>query len=231
MLLSSMRKSVILVAGGTGTRMGSDLPKQFLLLEEYPVLMWTILCFLQYDPDISVVVVLPETQFKYWKELCKKFNFLYPHQVAKGGETRFHSVINGIEILTETDLVAIHDGVRPLVSLQTIDNCFRQAAKSGAAIPVLPQNETLRRGTLEQSITVDRNLYFVVQTPQVFKYQLLKNSFLQVWDSSFTDDASVIEKSGFPVTMVPGNRENLKITHIEDMIIANAYIKNKRDIR
>jgi 2-C-methyl-D-erythritol 4-phosphate cytidylyltransferase len=230
-MLSSMRKSVILVAGGNGTRMGTDLPKQFLELEEYPVLMWSILCFLEYDPEISVVVVLPESQINYWKELCHKFNFSYQHQVAKGGETRFHSVRNGIESLTETDLVAIHDGVRPLVSRQTIENCFRQAASSGAAIPALPVNETLRRGSLEQSLTVDRNIYFVVQTPQVFKYPLLKKSYLQVWDPSFTDDASVVEKHGYPVTMVPGNRENLKITHIEDLIIATAYIKKKKDTR
>jgi 2-C-methyl-D-erythritol 4-phosphate cytidylyltransferase len=149
--------------------------------------------------------------------------------VVKGGETRFHSVKNGIETLTETDLVAIHDGIRPLVSWQTIDNCFRQAGASGAAIPALPVNETLRRGSLEQSFTVDRNLYFIVQTPQVFKYELLKKSYMQEWDPSFTDDASVVEKSGFPVTMVPGNRENLKITHKEDLIIATAYIKKKKD--
>jgi 2-C-methyl-D-erythritol 4-phosphate cytidylyltransferase len=229
MPFSSMRKSVILVAGGTGTRMGTDLPKQFLQLEEYPVLIWTILCFLQYDPGITVVVVLPEDQIKYWKGLCLKYEFTHPHQVVKGGETRFHSVRNGLETLTNTDLVAIHDGVRPLVSQQTIDNCFRQAAATGAAIPALPLNETLRRGTLEQSITVDRTIYYAVQTPQVFKYQLIKNSYTQVWNPSFTDDASVVEKSGFHVYMVPGNRENLKITHIEDLIVATAYLKKKKD--
>lgn len=229
MLFSSPRKSVIIVAGGIGSRMGTDLPKQFLLLEDYPVLMWTILCFIQYDPGISVVVVLPENQIELWKELCLKHAFHHTHQLAEGGETRFHSVRNGLKILAETDLVAIHDGVRPLVSQCTIDNCFKQAAATGAAIPVLPVNETLRRGTLEQSLTVDRNKYFAVQTPQVFKFQLLEDAYALDWDPSFTDDASVVEKSGSPIIMVPGNRENLKITNLEDLIIAGAYLKKKKD--
>ena len=229
MLFSSPRKSVIIVAGGIGSRMGTDLPKQFILLEAYPVLMWTILCFTQYDPGIQVVVVLPETQIKFWKELCLKHAFHHTHQLAEGGETRFHSVRNGLKILAETDLVAIHDGVRPLVSQCTIDNCFKQAAATGAAIPVLPVNETLRRGTMGQSLTVDRNKYFSVQTPQVFKFPLLKDAYAQDWDPLFTDDASVVEKSGSPIIMVPGNRENLKITYLEDLIIAGAYLKKKKD--
>jgi len=224
-----MRKSVIVVAAGTGSRMGSDLPKQFLLLEGYPVLMWSILCFLQYDPGISVVVVLPETQIKFWKELCLKHAFHHPHQLVKGGETRFFSVRNGLETLAETDLVAIHDGVRPLVSQLTIDNCFKQAEATGTAIPVLPVNETLREGSLELSWTVNRNNYYAVQTPQVFKYQILKDAYRQEWDSSFTDDASVVEKCGFPVIMVAGNRDNLKITHPEDLFLASAFLKKKKD--
>jgi len=224
-----MRKSVIIVAGGTGKRMGSELPKQFLLLEEYPVLMWTALCFIQYDPEITVMVVLPETQIKFWKELCSKHAFYYPHLLVTGGETRFHSVKNGLEALPNTDLVAIHDGVRPLVSQFTIGNCFQQAADTGAAIPVLPVNETLRKGTLQQSVTVDRSNFYSVQTPQVFNYQLILDAYTQPWNSSFTDDASVVEKSGFPVIMVPGNRENLKITHAEDLIVASAYLKKKKD--
>ena len=224
-----MRKSVIIVAGGSGSRMGSKLPKQFILLENRPILMWTISCFIRYDFTIPVVVVLPESQIDYWKELCTKYAFNHSHRVVIGGETRFHSVKNGLDALEETDLIAIHDGVRPFVSQVTIENCFNQAAKTGAAIPVLPVNETLRTGTMEQSRTVDRTIFYTVQTPQVFQTSLLKEAYTQTWDAVFTDDASVVENRGFPVIMVPGNRDNIKVTHSEDLLIARAYLKKKKD--
>jgi len=223
-----MTKSVIIVAGGSGSRMGSDLPKQFLLLENYPVLMWAILCFIEYDPTISVVVVLPESQINYWKELCLKYNFTHPHRVVAGGETRFQSVKNGLETLEINDLVAIHDGVRPLVSQLTISNCFSQAEASGAAIPVVPVNETLRTGTMEQSQTVDRGRFYTVQTPQVFKVEIIKTAYTQTWEPTFTDDASVVEQAGYPIRMVLGNRDNLKITHPEDLVVACEYLKQKK---
>jgi 2-C-methyl-D-erythritol 4-phosphate cytidylyltransferase len=223
-----MKNSVIIVAGGSGSRMGSDLPKQFILLENRPVLMWTISCFIEYDPTISVVVVLPESQISFWKELCIKHAFDHPHLVVSGGETRFHSVKNGLNAMEESDLIAVHDGVRPLVSQQTISNCFKLAAESGTAIPVLPVNETLRRGTPVNSVTVDRELYYTVQTPQVFQWKILKAAYSQIWNSAFTDDASVVEQYGVPVRMVPGNRDNLKITHPEDLIVASAYYKKKK---
>ena len=223
-----MKKSVIIVAGGSGSRMGSELPKQFMLLEDSPVLMRAISCFINYDPAISIVVVLPESQIRYWNELCLKYAFNHSHQVVAGGETRFHSVRNGLFALGDTDLVAIHDGVRPLVSLSTIENCFNQAIKTGAAIPVLPVNETLRTGSLEQSRTVDRTIYYSVQTPQVFRASILKEAYAQTWDAAFTDDASVVEHKGFPVIMVPGNRENLKVTYPEDLKLAEVYLKIKR---
>lgn len=226
-----MLNCVIIVAGGSGTRMGSDLPKQFILLENRPVLMWTISCFTRYDPTIKIVVVLPESQINYWKELCTKYKFNYPHQVVKGGETRFISVKNGLELADGTDLVAIHDGVRPLVSDQTIGLCFSTAANSGAAIPVLPVNETLRKGTMENSQTVDRSDFYSVQTPQIFRTGILKEAYKQEWNASFTDDASVVEKMGFPVMMVRGNPENLKITHQVDLLIASEYLKSKEDTR
>jgi 2-C-methyl-D-erythritol 4-phosphate cytidylyltransferase len=225
-----MKKSVIIVAGGSGSRMGCELPKQFILLEGYPVLMWTISCFYNYDSTISIVVVLPQSQISYWRNLCTKHAFNHPHRIVSGGETRFHSVRNGLEALEETDLVAVHDGVRPLVSRITIENCFIQAAKTGAAIPVLTVNETLRTGIMEQSKTVDRRLYYTVQTPQVFQWQILKEAYTQTWDTEFTDDASVVEKWGITVKMVPGNRDNLKITHPEDLIIAGEYLKKRKDI-
>lgn len=224
-----MRKSVIIVAGGSGSRMGGDLPKQFIVLENYPVLMWTISCFIEYDASISVVVVLPESQINYWKDLCISYSFDQPHLVVKGGGTRFHSVRNGLEAIPETDLVAIHDGVRPLVSKKTIANCFNMAAETGAAIPVMQVTETLRTGTMEQSGTVNRELFFSVQTPQVFGWSIIKEAYKQEWNSAFTDDASVAENMGIPVKMVPGNRDNLKITHPDDLIVAAEYLKKKKD--
>lgn len=224
-----MRKSVIIVAGGSGSRMGSELPKQFIVLENYPVLMWTISCFIEYDSSVAVAVVLPESQISYWKDLCEKYSYGFAHVVVKGGETRFHSVRNGLDAVGETDLVAIHDGVRPLVSKATIENCFNMAAETGAAIPVLQVNETLRTGTMEHSKTVNREMFFSVQTPQVFRWSILKEAFTQSWSPSFTDDASVVENMGFPVRMVPGNRDNLKITHPDDLIVAAEYLKKKKD--
>ncbi|MEI7422584.1 MAG: 2-C-methyl-D-erythritol 4-phosphate cytidylyltransferase [Prolixibacteraceae bacterium] len=222
-----MKKSVIIVAGGSGSRMGSEIPKQFILLENRPVLMWTMSRFIQYDPTIPLVLVLPESQIARWKELCISCQFNHPHLVVKGGETRYQSVKNGLNALGETDLVAIHDGVRPLVSGETIENCFNQADKTGAAIPVLPLNETIRTGTMKDSKTVDRSLFYAVQTPQVFKNPILQKAYSKISDSSFTDDASVVEASGFPIVMVPGNLENIKITHPSDLLIASAYLKKK----
>jgi 2-C-methyl-D-erythritol 4-phosphate cytidylyltransferase len=222
-----MKKSVIIVAGGSGSRMGSEIPKQFILLENRPVLMWTMSSFIQYDPTIPLVLVLPESQIARWKELCISCQFNHPHLVVKGGETRYQSVKNGLNALGETDLVAIHDGVRPLVSRETIENCFNQADLTGAAIPVLALNETIRTGTMKDSKTVDRSLFYAVQTPQVFKNSILQKAYSKISDSSFTDDASVVEASGFPIVMVPGNLENIKITHPSDLLIASAYLKKK----
>lgn len=225
-----MKKSVIVVAGGSGTRMGSELPKQFIVVEGRPVLMWTLSCFIRYDAGISMVVVLPESQIDFWKELCRQYRFDHPHQAVAGGETRFHSVQNGLSALADSDLTAIHDGVRPLVSKATIQDCFVFAKEKGGAIPVLPINETLRTGTMEHSNTVDRSKFFSVQTPQVFRTALLKDAYTQSWDPAFTDDASVVEKRGYPVTMVFGNPENIKITLPGDLLIAGEYLKKKKDI-
>jgi 2-C-methyl-D-erythritol 4-phosphate cytidylyltransferase len=220
-----MKKSVIIVAGGSGTRMGGKRPKQFTLLANQPILMLSILCFIRYDSAIRIIVVLPESQITYWKELCIKYSFVYPHIVVVGGETRYQSVKNGLNALAESDLVAVHDGVRPLVSQKTIENCFNQAAKTGAVIPVLPVDETLRTGTMAYSQTVDRSFFFTVQTPQVFRTSLLKKAYAQNWNDTFTDDASVVEKQGIPIMMVPGNRENIKITHPGDLLLAKEYLK------
>ena len=225
-----MKRSVIIVAGGNGTRMRSELPKQFIMLENLPLLMWTVLCFVEFDAKMSIIVVLPESQINYWKDLCIKYNFNHPHTIAPGGETRFHSVKRGLSYVKNSNLVAVHDGVRPLVSHATIKSCFEQATKSGAAIPVLPMNETLRVGTLDNSQTVDRANYYTVQTPQIFLLKVLTEAYNQSWNPAFTDDASVVESTGIPVTMVLGNHENIKVTHPADLLIAGEFLRNKKDI-
>ncbi len=226
-----MKRSCIIVAGGNGSRMGSELPKQFLPLEGLPVLMHTILNFHNFDPTMELVVVLPEDEIESWQTLCMKYDFDTPHQVVKGGNTRFQSVKNGLSKLMEYDLIAIHDGVRPLVSNETLIRCFETAAAEGAAIPVLPANESVRQGTMERSVPVDRSHYFMVQTPQIFKATLILESYTKPWIPEFTDDASVAEHSGVKVHLVEGNRENIKITFPEDLQIAELFLKRRLNLK
>ena len=218
----------IIVAGGKGLRMGGDIPKQFIPVNGMPVLMHTIRRFREFDPQMHIVLVLPKDHQDYWRQLCGEYHFTDRHDIADGGSTRFHSSQNGIMALAEapdTDIVAIHDGVRPLVSVETIDRCFKAAAESGAAIPVLPVIDTLRyvghadeNGVnTEQGHNVLRSDYRVVQTPQTFRLALLRRAFTQPFSERFTDDASVVEALGEKVTMVDGNRENIKITTPYDL--------------
>ncbi len=218
----------IIVAGGKGLRMGGDIPKQFIPVNGMPVLMHTIRRFREFDPQMHIVLVLPKDHQYYWRQLCGEYRFTDRHDIADGGSTRFHSSQNGIMALAEapdTDIVAIHDGVRPLVSVETIGRCFTAAAESGAAIPVLPVIDTLRyvghadeNGVnTEQGHNVLRSDYRVVQTPQTFRLALLRRAFTQPFSERFTDDASVVEALGEKVTMVDGNRENIKITTPYDL--------------
>ena len=221
-----MKKYALIVAGGKGLRMGKDLPKQFLLLGGKPVLMRTLERFAAYDPSLSLILVLPEAHREYWLSLCSKYDFTLPHRIAPGGETRFHSVKNGLTLVDEDGWVAVHDGVRPFISCEVIGACFEQAAISGAAIPVLPVIETLRETEGMTSRTVDRNRYCTVQTPQVFAASLLKEAYGQSYTDAFTDDASVVESLGHPVTLVAGNRENIKITTPFDLQIGEMLCKD-----
>lgn len=218
----------IIVAGGKGLRMGGDIPKQFIPVNGMPVLMHTIRRFREYDPQMHIVLVLPKDHQDYWRQLCSEYSFTDKHDIADGGSTRFHSSQNGIMALAEapdSDIVAIHDGVRPLVSVETIGRCFTAAAESGAAIPVLPVIDTLRyvghadeNGVnTEPGHNVLRSDYRVVQTPQTFRLALLRRAFTQPFSERFTDDASVVEALGEKVTMVDGNRENIKITTPYDL--------------
>ena len=220
-----MNNCVIIVAGGNGSRMESEIPKQFLSLRGIPVLMHSITIFYEYDPGIHIIVVLPAPEIDNWKDLCSAYNFKTPHQVIVGGTTRFLSVKNGLEAAPKCDLIAVHDGVRPLVSIETLNRCFAMAKERGSAIPVLPANESIREGTMENSKPLDRTQLYLVQTPQVFNAQLLHKAYNQDYDQAFTDDASVVEKNGFPIQMVLGNRENIKITYPEDLVIASLLLK------
>ena len=219
-----MRRSCIIVAGGNGSRMGTELPKQFLPVRGIPVLMHTIRNFHDFDPSIQLIVVLPADEIDNWKELCRQHHFDIPHHLIAGGDTRFQSVKNGLSLVNDSELIAIHDGVRPLVSLETLNRCFEGAGETGTAIPVLPANESVREGTMNSSAPVDRSRYFLVQTPQVFKASLIQESYKQPWIPEFTDDASVAEHSGIRVHMVLGNRENIKITFPEDLRIAELFL-------
>lgn len=219
---------VIIVAGGKGLRMGSDIPKQFLPVGGRPVLMRTIERFREFSADLQIILVLPKTQQDYWQELCRKYDFPLPQQggsylMADGGETRFHSVQHGLALIPDDaqGVVGVHDGVRPFPSIEVIRNCYETAHTKKAVIPVVPVVETLRHVT---EGTKPRGDYRLVQTPQTFDIQLLKAANRQPYCDAFTDDASVVEAFGHPITLVEGNRENIKITTPYDLKIAEVLI-------
>lgn len=220
-----MQKNVIIVAGGSGQRMGTDIPKQFLALAGKPILMHTIEKFYNFDPTATIIVVLPANQFKYWQRLCETHQFKIRHELTAGGEERFFSVKNGLDKVVYGSLVAIHDGVRPLVSDDTLFRCFDTAAKKGSAIPVVDTVESVREIRNGGSCTVDRNRYKMVQTPQVFIAADIIAAYNQRFNSLFTDDASVFEAAGKQVNLVAGNRENIKVTTPMDIVVAEALLK------
>lgn len=213
----------MIVAGGKGLRMGSSIPKQFLPVNGLPVLMRTIKRFREYDNNLKIILVLPEEQHEYWNELCKNYHFTDAYAVVSGGETRFHSVSNGLAVIPDdaVGVVGVHDGVRPFPSVEVIGRCFETARTAKAVIPVVPVVETLRHIVdAEATETVSRDNYRLVQTPQTFDIQLLKEAYARPYQDSFTDDASVVESFGHKITLVEGNRENIKITTPFDLRVA-----------
>jgi len=220
-----MKDYVIIVAGGKGLRMGSDIPKQFLSIGGKPVLMRTIERFREYSPTLTIILVLPQAQQDYWKELCHQYDFKVEYLLADGGETRFHSVQHGLALIPDDaeGVVGVHDGVRPFPAIDVIRNCYETAREKKAVIPVIPVVETVRH--LVKG-TVPRDEYRLVQTPQTFDIQLLKTANRQPYNDGFTDDASVVESYGHPITLVAGNRENIKITTPYDLAIAEVLIKD-----
>jgi len=217
---------VIIVAGGKGLRMGSDIPKQFLPIGGKPVLMRTLERFRAYDDALQIILVLPEAQQAYWRELCGQYHFDVEYQLANGGQTRFHSVQNGLALVPDEaeGVVGVHDGVRPFPSIEVIRNCYDTARTKKAVIPVIPVVETVRHLEGDKSVTVPRGDYRLVQTPQTFDIQLLKAANRQPYNDGFTDDASVVESYGFEITLVEGNRENIKITTPYDLKIAEVLL-------
>ena len=219
---------IIIVAGGKGLRMGSDIPKQFLPIGGKPVLMRTLERFREYSDDIQIILVLPEAQQEYWHQLCDEYHFDVEYTLANGGQTRFHSVQNGLAKVPDDaqGVVGVHDGVRPFPSIEVIKNCYETARTVKAVIPVIPVVETVRHLDGDSSMTVPRDEYRLVQTPQTFDIQLLKAANKQPYNDGFTDDASVVEAFGHKITLVEGNRENIKITTPYDLKIAEILINS-----
>lgn len=219
------KKYVVIVAGGKGLRMGSDLPKQFMPIAGKPVLMHTIERFYQWDRQAAIILVLPEEHQVYWKMLCQELKFDIPYRIANGGATRFQSVKNGLELVGEPGLIAVHDGVRPFVSVEVIKSCFARAAITGAAIPVVQVVDSMRELDADgKSAPVDRNRFVAVQTPQVFRSDILLEAYKCLFRPEFTDDASVVEAKGYTIYTVRGNWENIKITSPSDLLVAKAYL-------
>lgn len=225
------KKYVIVMAAGSGTRMGSELPKQFIELDGKAILQMTIETFLKACPDVSVVTVLPEAHMAYWRQYCLDRNFTCPQILVKGGITRFHSVRNALERIPEGALVAVHDGVRPLISPKLIREMFEQSETVPALIPVIPCVDTMKvLETQDGELctvpgeSVDRSRLFGAQTPQIFHSEIIKDAYSLAYDTSFTDDASVVDKYGKNLSYVMGERFNIKITTQDDLLLARAIL-------
>ena len=225
-----MEKYFIVVAGGKGSRMGGDIPKQFQLLQGVPILFHTLKRLHSFVPDATIVLVIPQAHLSLWQQLVATYGMPAPLQVAYGGANRFESVRNGLnQINSDNDaLVAVHDGVRPFVSREVVFRCFDAAALSGAVIPTIRPVETIRLSDADgRSHVFPRRHCHLVQTPQVFRLPLLRKAYLQEYRETFTDDASVVESMGHPIEMVEGNIENIKLTTPFDILLAESLVNNK----
>lgn len=220
-----MKKSIIIVAGGKGLRMGHDLPKQFIPIGGKPVLMHTIEAFYKYDSQIRIIVVLAESYPAYWEQLCKEYNFNIQHEITIGGETRFHSVKNGLDLIN-SGLVAVHDAARPFASIELIKRTFDEVYKHQAVIPIIDVTDSLRiLDTNNNSKIIDRSSIKMVQTPQVFNSDILKSAYDTEYTDTFTDDASVVERAGRKIFLTKGETTNIKITTPFDLEIANVILR------
>ncbi|MGD9328293.1 MAG: 2-C-methyl-D-erythritol 4-phosphate cytidylyltransferase [Cyclobacteriaceae bacterium] len=222
-----MKQFAVIVAGGSGSRMNTEVPKQYLPVNGLPVLMHTINAFHNYSQALDIIVVLPPKDIELWEELCEKYEFNLPVKIAPGGETRFQSVRNGLARIDSDGIVAIHDGVRPLVNKEIIAASYEIAALHGSAIAAVRLKESIRVTDKDQTKMADRSKYRIIQTPQTFQVSLIKDAYEITEDPQFTDDASVLEKSGHKISLFEGSYKNIKITTPEDLIIAEAFLKNQ----
>lgn len=206
-------------------RFSEERPKQFFYIRERPLLMHIIDLFRTYDKTMQIIVGLPESWFSYWETVCEQSHFDIPHTLSAGGETRFHTVKKALPLVRQGNLVGIHDAVRPLLYRKVIDDCYSAAAEYGAALPCIEPNDSIRELTGSGSRHADRSVFRLVQTPQVFRYEILMKSYENKYSNEYTDDASVVEKAGYPVRMVEGNPENIKITTPDDLVFAEAIFE------
>ncbi len=218
-------KFTVIVAGGKGLRMQNEIPKQFMTLKGIPVLMHTVNAFFYADPSIEVVLVLPKAHIKTWQDLVLRYDFNVPHKLIEGGMTRFQSVKNGLDSIRGDGVVAIHDGVRPLVSKEIINQSYEIARKNGSAIVAVPSKDSIRKKTSLGSMAVDRNDYYMVQTPQTFLLSEIKAAYKVKELDTFTDDASVYEAFGKNINLIEGDYRNIKLTTPEDLVFAEAFLK------
>jgi 2-C-methyl-D-erythritol 4-phosphate cytidylyltransferase len=220
---------VIIVAAGSGKRMEDKLPKQFLLLKNKPLLMYSIEAFHKQNENTNIVLVLNETVLELWNSLCREYSFTIPHSLIPGGQERFHSVKNGLNFILEKEknldnlLIAIHDGARPLVSSELIDRGFSSAKEKKCVVPAVQSPDSIRLKKNETTSSFPRENVFMIQTPQIFSARILKKAYEQAFDPNFTDDASVVEKAGYPIHLIEGDIQNIKITYPSDMDLANYW--------
>jgi len=226
----SKKKYALIVAGGIGKRMESEIPKQFLILNGKPVLMHTLEKFNKIK-DLEIILALPYPNFDYWKTLCEQFSFSANYTLVEGGETRFHSVRNGLDKIDADSFVAIHDGVRPIVSEAIIKNSFEIAAQKGNAVSAVKVKDSIREMTLSgYTKNVSRKNFFLIQTPQTFQSSIIKEAYQKATHYNFTDDAGVAEEVlGTKINIIEGDYRNIKITTPEDLIIASAFLHPKMD--
>ena len=223
-----MKRYVIIVAAGRGSRMQSPIPKQFLKLDGRPLLLHSIAAFAEFDPSITIILVLPADQFSQWEKIASEFELPVPVQITAGGETRFESGRNGLSLIpNEEAVVAIHDAVRPLVNQKTISSSIKAAERYGNAVPAIPLSDSIRQIVSTQSVALDRSKYCLIQTPQSFSVPLLKKAYAQDYKYTFTDDASVLESIGEQIHLVDGNEDNFKLTTPTDLVIAEALLKHR----
>lgn len=223
-------QKVIVTASGSGERMGGGIPKQFLIINNKPVLFYTIEQFYKYSSEIEIILTLNENYISYWNDLVTKYNFKFKHRVVVGGSTRFESVKNAINTIEEKGLVAIHDAVRPFVSIDTIKRCFDVAEKKGNAVPYVEMTDSIRRIDNDTNISVNRRNYVKVQTPQVFDIDLIKKAYQDAGNAEYTDDASVLENINQQIFLIKGNIENFKITTKYDLKLSEFYLNDLNKI-